>query len=40
MGAEERSLAFRPLVAREMNRDADKLVEQAFKGEPLTHATD
>jgi ribonuclease HI len=27
-------------VPREMNRDADKLVEQAFKGEPVTHATD
>jgi hypothetical protein len=25
---------------REMNRDADKLVDQAFKGEPVTHATD
>ena len=27
-------------VPREMNRDADKLVNQAFKGEPVTHATD
>ena len=27
-------------VPREMNRDADKLVDQAFKGEPVTHATD
>ena len=26
-------------VPREMNRDADKLVDQAFRGEP-THATD
>ena len=27
-------------VPREMNGDADKLVNQAFKGEPVTHATD
>ena len=27
-------------IPREMNRDADKLVDQAFKGEPATHATD
>ena len=27
-------------VPREMNRDADKLVDQAFKGEPVTHATE
>jgi ribonuclease HI len=27
-------------VPREMNRDADKLVDQAFKGEPVIHATD
>lgn len=27
-------------VPREMNKDADKLVNQAFKGEPVTHATD
>ncbi len=27
-------------VPREMNKDADKLVDQAFKGEPVTHATD
>jgi ribonuclease HI len=27
-------------VPREMNRDADKLVDQAFRGEPVTHATD
>lgn len=27
-------------VPREMNIDADKLVDQAFKGEPVTHATD
>ena len=27
-------------VPREMNRDADKLVDQAFKGELVTHATD
>jgi ribonuclease HI len=27
-------------VPREMNGDADKLVDQAFKGEPVTHATD
>jgi ribonuclease HI len=27
-------------VPREMNRDADNLVDQAFKGEPVTHATD
>ena len=27
-------------VPREMNRDADKLVDQAFKGEPVTHAAD
>ncbi len=27
-------------VPREMNIDADKLVEQAFRGEPVTHATD
>ena len=27
-------------IPREMNRDADKLVDQAFKGEPVTHATD
>jgi ribonuclease HI len=27
-------------VPREMNREADKLVNQAFKGEPVIHATD
>jgi ribonuclease HI len=27
-------------VPREMNGDADKLVDQAFKGEPVSHATD
>lgn len=27
-------------VPREMNGDADKLVDQAFKGEPVTDATD
>jgi ribonuclease HI len=27
-------------VPREMNRDADRLVDQAFNGEPVTHATD
>jgi ribonuclease HI len=27
-------------VPREMNREADKLVDQAFKGEPVIHATD
>jgi len=27
-------------VPREMNQDADKLVDHAFKGEPVTHATD
>jgi ribonuclease HI len=27
-------------VPREMNSEADKLVEQAFKGEPVIHATD
>ena len=27
-------------VPREMNKDADELVDQAFKGEPVTHATD
>jgi ribonuclease HI len=27
-------------VPREMNSEADKLVDQAFKGEPVTHATD
>ena len=27
-------------VPREMNKDADDLVNQAFKGEPVTHATD
>ena len=27
-------------VPREMNRDADKLVDQAFRGEPVTHAAD
>lgn len=27
-------------VPREMNRRADDLVNQAFKGEPVTHATD
>ena len=27
-------------VPREMNRDADKLVDHAFRGEPVTHATD
>ena len=27
-------------VPREMNKDADKLVDQAFKGEPVAHATD
>jgi hypothetical protein len=26
-------------VPREMNRGADKLVDRAFKGEPVTHAT-
>jgi ribonuclease HI len=44
---EEAKEALRPFkrwqlswVPREMNRDADKLVDQAFKGEPVTHATD
>ena len=27
-------------VPREMNSEADKLVDQAFKGEPVIHATD
>lgn len=27
-------------VPREMNGDADELVDEAFKGEPVTHATD
>jgi ribonuclease HI len=27
-------------LPREMNRHADKLVDRAFKGEPVTHATD
>jgi ribonuclease HI len=27
-------------VPREMNKDADKLVDLAFKGEPVIHATD
>ncbi len=27
-------------IPREMNREADKLVDQAFRGEPVTHATD
>jgi ribonuclease HI len=27
-------------VPREMNREADNLVDQAFKGEPVIHATD
>jgi ribonuclease HI len=27
-------------VPREMNREADKLVDQAFKGDPVIHATD
>jgi ribonuclease HI len=27
-------------VPREMNRDADKLVDQAFNGEPVIHATE
>jgi ribonuclease HI len=27
-------------VPREMNQDADKLVDEAFKGEPVAHATD
>jgi ribonuclease H / adenosylcobalamin/alpha-ribazole phosphatase len=27
-------------VPREMNREADKLVDQAFQGEPVIHATD
>jgi ribonuclease HI len=27
-------------VPREMNREADKLVDQAFRGEPVIHATD
>ncbi len=27
-------------VPREMNREADKLVDRAFKGEPVIHATD
>jgi ribonuclease HI len=27
-------------VPREMNKDADKLVDKAFKGEPVSHATD
>jgi ribonuclease HI len=27
-------------VPREMNREADKLVDQVFKGEPVIHATD
>ena len=44
---EEVKKAFEPFkgwqlswVPREMNRDADKLVDQAFKDEPVTHATD
>ncbi len=44
---EEAEEALRPFkawqlswVPREMNKDADKLVDQAFKGEPVTHATD
>ena len=27
-------------VPREMNKEADKLVDQAFKGDPVSHATD
>lgn len=27
-------------VPREMNKEADKLVDQAFKGEPVIHATE
>ena len=27
-------------VPREMNRDADRLVDEAFTGEPVTHATE
>ena len=27
-------------IPREMNKEADKLVDQAFKGEPVTHATE
>jgi ribonuclease HI len=27
-------------IPREMKREADKLVDQAFRGEPVTHATD
>lgn len=27
-------------IPREMNKEADKLVDQAFKGEPVIHATD
>jgi ribonuclease HI len=27
-------------VPREMNREADKLVDRAFKGDPVIHATD
>jgi ribonuclease HI len=27
-------------VPREMNKDADELVDQAFKGEPVAHSTD
>ena len=27
-------------VPREMNKEADKLVDQAFKGEPVSHAID
>jgi ribonuclease HI len=27
-------------LPREMNKEADKLVDQAFNGEPVTHATD
>jgi ribonuclease HI len=27
-------------VPREMNREADELLDQAFKGEPVIHATD
>jgi ribonuclease HI len=44
---EEVQEAFKPFkawqlswVPREMNQDADKLVDHAFKGEPVTHATD
>jgi ribonuclease HI len=44
---EEAEQAFAPFkrwqlswVPRELNREADKLVDQAFKGEPVVHATD